>query len=62
MRGEKRQELGRPEQFLMRGTEGMWEAQGIRIVSHGRENPPAVPGPGGGSRRDARLECLGLSP
>ena len=39
MHGEKRQELGRPERFLMRVTGGRWEAQGIRIVSHGRGNP-----------------------
>ena len=35
MRGEKRQELGRPCWFQLAGTPG----HGIRILSHGRGNP-----------------------
>ena len=39
LRGEKRQELGRPERFLTRGTGNTRAAQGIRIMSHARGNP-----------------------
>ena len=39
MQREKREELGRPERFLTRGLGGRREAQGRRIMSHGRGTP-----------------------